>query len=44
MVKSAHFFQRHAGMDLVDVDCELVLDALYLEYRGQKLVLLIGID
>jgi len=32
----AHFLQRHAGMDLIDVDCELILDALHLEGRDQR--------
>ena len=40
----AHFLQRHAGMDLVDVDCELVLDALHLGCRGQRRALSIGTD
>jgi hypothetical protein len=31
-----HFLQRHPGMDLIDIDCELILNALYLaiEVRG----------
>ena len=29
-VKSAYFLQRHASMDLIHIDCELVLDALHL--------------
>jgi hypothetical protein len=26
----SYLFQRHAGMDLINVDCELILDALNL--------------
>ena len=29
-MESAYFLQRHAGMDLIYADCELVLDALHL--------------
>ena len=40
--ESAHFLQRHAGMNLVDVDCELVLDALHLKGGGQRWALSVG--
>ena len=29
-MESAYLLQRHTGMDLIDIDCELVLDALHL--------------
>ena len=29
-MESAYFLQGHAGMDLIYIDCELILDALHL--------------
>jgi hypothetical protein len=45
MVEFAYFFQRHPGMDLIDVYCELVLDALHLamEFRGGPFTIGMGL-
>ena len=32
----AYFLQRHASVDLIDINCELVLDALHLDSTSQS--------
>ena len=32
-VDFTYLFQRHSGMDLIDVDCELILNALNLTIK-----------
>ena len=35
-MESAYFLQGHAGMDLIYIDCELILDALHLDSTSQS--------
>ena len=41
-MESAYFLQGHAGMDLIYIDCELILDALHLRGEVRNVHLRLG--